>query len=172
MTVIAILQQRSPVESGDAFSDRLRDRSCNCDERKLRTEVFFIGFDPLLSQSLAEFDELIERSVVDAIRKVLAEHGGFLTAYSPIARGQLADDPVLTEIGERHHVTAVQGALRLMIQRGHTVALPRSSNADRIASNLEVTGFELSDDEVARIEALNEGRRLIDPSFGPVWDPA
>jgi len=63
-------------------------------------------------------------------------------------------------------------ALRWMIQRGDTVALPRSSNADRIASNLEVTGFDLSDDEVARIEALNEGRRLIDPSFGPVWDPA
>ena len=109
---------------------------------------------------------------VDAIRKVLAEHGGFLTAYSPIARGQLADDPVLTEIGEGHGVTAVQVALRWMIQRGDTVALPRSSNADRIASNLEVTGFDLSDDEVARIEALNEGRRLIDPSFGPVWDPA
>jgi diketogulonate reductase-like aldo/keto reductase len=109
---------------------------------------------------------------VDAIRKVLEDNGGFLTAYSPVARGQLADDPVLTEIGESHGVTPVQVAMRWMMQRGDTVALPRSSNPDRIASNLDVDGFVLSDDEVAQIEALNEGRRLIDPPFGPAWDPS
>jgi 2,5-diketo-D-gluconate reductase B len=109
---------------------------------------------------------------VDAIRKVLADNGGFLTAYSPVARGQVADDPVLTEIGEAHGVTPVQVALNWMVSLGDTVALPRSSNPDRIASNLDVTGFELTDDEVARIEALHEGRRLIDPPFAPAWDPS
>lgn len=109
---------------------------------------------------------------VDPIREVLAEHGGFLTAYSPIARGALVDDPVLTEIGTGHGVSSVQVALRWLIQRGDTVAIPRSSDPDRIASNLAIDGFALADDEVARIEALNEGRRLIDPPFGPDWDPA
>jgi 2,5-diketo-D-gluconate reductase B len=109
---------------------------------------------------------------VDAIRKVLAEHRGFLTAYSPIAKGAVAHDPVLIEIGEHHGVSPVQVTLRWMLQRGDTVAIPRSSNPDRIVSNFEVDGFELADDEVARIDALNEGRRLVDPAFAPEWDPA
>ncbi len=108
---------------------------------------------------------------VDAIRDVIADRGGFVTAYSPIARGKVADDATLQEIGREHGgVGPGQVALRWLLQKGDTVVLPRSSNPERIASNLDVFGFELADDQVARIDALNVGRRLIDPPFGPDWD--
>ena len=108
---------------------------------------------------------------VDPIRRVLDDHEGFLTAYSPIAKGKVADDPVLTEIGEDHGVTAVQVTLRWLLQRG-TVVIPRSSSVQRVATNADVGSFALDHDEVARIDALARGERLVDPGHGVDWDPA
>lgn len=107
---------------------------------------------------------------VDAIKRVLADRGGLLTAYSPIARGRIVDDPVLTAIGREHDADAVQVALAYLLADGNTAVIPRSSNPDRIRSNLDAAALRLSDDEVARIDALARGQRLVDPPFGPVWD--
>jgi 2,5-diketo-D-gluconate reductase B len=107
---------------------------------------------------------------VDQIRKVLREHDGFVTAYSPLARGEVMDDDTLAAIAEEHDVSPAQVTLRWMLQQGDVVAIPKSANPDRIRSNFDVFGFELSDDELARITALDEGRRLIDPDFAPDWD--
>jgi 2,5-diketo-D-gluconate reductase B len=107
---------------------------------------------------------------VDPIRAVLREHDGFLTAYSPLARGEVADDGTLAEIAEAHGVTPAQVTLRWMLQQGDVVAIPKSANPDRIRSNFDVWSFELDDAELERITSLDEGRRLIDPDGGPDWD--
>jgi diketogulonate reductase-like aldo/keto reductase len=107
---------------------------------------------------------------VDPIETVLHERGGFLTAYSPLARGQVADDPTLREIGEAHGVTAAQVALRWLLQKPATVAIPKSGTPERIRANADVFGFELADDEMARISGLDRQQRLIDPDGGPDWD--
>jgi 2,5-diketo-D-gluconate reductase B len=107
---------------------------------------------------------------VSAIEKVLHEHGGFLTSYSPLARGEVLDDPTLREIAETHGVTPAQVSLRWMLQRPADVAIPKSASPDRIRANFDVFSFALSDEEMARIDALDEGRRLIDPDGGPEWD--
>jgi 2,5-diketo-D-gluconate reductase B len=107
---------------------------------------------------------------VDAIEKVLLDRGGFLTAYSPLARGEVVDDPTLQEIGEAHGASAAQATLRWMLQQRATVAIPKSGTPERIRSNFDVFGFELSDDEMARIDGLDRGHRLIDPDGAPEWD--
>jgi 2,5-diketo-D-gluconate reductase B len=107
---------------------------------------------------------------VEAIEKVLRDRGGFLTAYSPLARGEVADDPTLREIGETHGVSPAQVTLRWLLQEPATVAIPKSGTPERIRQNLEVFGFELSEEELARIDGLDRGRRLIDPDGGPDWD--
>jgi 2,5-diketo-D-gluconate reductase B len=107
---------------------------------------------------------------VQAIEKVLRDHGGFVTAYSPLARGEVVDDPTLTGIGEAHGVSAAQVTLRWMLQRPATVAIPKSGTPERIEANFDVFGFELSDDEMASIDALDRGHRLIDPDGSPEWD--
>jgi 2,5-diketo-D-gluconate reductase B len=107
---------------------------------------------------------------VDAVEAVLHQRGGFLTAYSPLARGEVADDPTLREIGEAHGVSPAQATLRWMLQKPATVAIPKSGTPERIRANAEVFDFELSDDEMRRIASLAEGRRLIDPDFSPEWD--
>lgn len=108
---------------------------------------------------------------VDAIQRVIDAQGGFLTAYSPIARGEVLDDATIQAIAAEHDATPAQVALRWLLQRG-AVAIPKSAKPDRIRANFDVFGFELSDDDMAAIDGLNQGRRLIDPPHAPQWDPA
>ncbi len=93
-----------------------------------------------------------------------------LTAYSPIARGEVTDDPTLKEIGEAHGKSAVQVTLRWLIQQDHVVAIPKASSEKNRVSNLDIFGFELSDDEMARVFALDRKERQVDPDDGPEWD--
>jgi 2,5-diketo-D-gluconate reductase B len=107
---------------------------------------------------------------VAPIEQVLHEHGGFLTAYSPIAKGEVASDPTLTEIGATHGVGAIQVTLRWMLQRPAVVAIPKSGTPERIRANFDVFEFELSDEEMARVDALDRGYRIVDPDGSPAWD--
>jgi 16S rRNA (uracil1498-N3)-methyltransferase len=70
-------------------------------------------------------------------------------------RGELAVE-VLTEIGAAHGRSVAQVVLRWLTQRG-VVAIPKSVRPERIRENLDVFGFELTDDEMARIAGLDTG---------------
>jgi diketogulonate reductase-like aldo/keto reductase len=106
--------------------------------------------------------------IVEACRA----RGMVFTAYCPLGRGRLLDDPVLGAIAESHGRTVAQVALRWLIQRGGIVPIPRSSNPGRLAENLDVFGFMLSDDDMARIGALHKanGRIANPPGRAPKWD--
>ena len=95
---------------------------------------------------------------LDAMREL----GVQIEAWGPFAEGQhgIFTHPVLTQIGEKHGATAAQVALRWNIQRG-VVVLPKSVNAERIQANIDVWGFELDDDDMAAIAALDKGRSEI-----------
>ncbi len=85
-------------------------------------------------------------------------HGIATEAWGPIARGKVADDSVLQEIGAAHGKSAVQVALRWELQLG-IVTIPKSDHADRIAANFDVFDVELTPDEMARIAALDMGEQ-------------
>jgi 2,5-diketo-D-gluconate reductase B len=106
--------------------------------------------------------------IVDACRA----RGIVFTAYTPLGRGRLLDDAVLGEIAQGKGRTIAQVALRWLIQRGSIAPIPRSSNPGRLAENLDVFGFTLSDDEMARIGALKraDGRIANPPGRAPKWD--
>ncbi len=94
----------------------------------------------------------------DASRTFDAEHGIVTESWSPIG-GQSADlrsDPVITEIAERHDKSTTQIVLRWHIQLG-LVPIPRSGNPTRIAENIDIFDFSLTDEEVAAISALDKG---------------
>ena len=77
-----------------------------------------------------------------------------LTAYSPLAKGQLAGQPALQAIGARHGKTAAQVALRWLIQQPKLIAIPKASEPPRQRQNLQVFDFVLSQAEMAEIAAL------------------
>ena len=94
----------------------------------------------------------------DASRAFDSENGIVTESWSPIG-GQsddLRSDPVIAEIAERHGRTTTQTVLRWHIQLG-LVTVPKSGNPGRIAENIDIFDFELSDDEVATISGLDKG---------------
>ena len=105
----------------------------------------------------------------DELLSLARGHGHVLTAYSPIARNEVADDPVLREIGEEHGKTPAQVSLRWLLQQEGVVTIPRSGEHEHLRQNLEVFDFELDGAEMERIDGLDRGLRLIDPAFAPDW---
>ena len=81
--------------------------------------------------------------------------GVILTAYCPLGRGRLLRDPVLADIAAHKGRPLAQIALRWLIQQGNVVPIPRSSNPKRMAENMDVFDFALSDDEMKRIARSN-----------------
>lgn len=124
---------------------------------------------PLVTDQVEYHPFLSQAPVLDT----LAEHHMALTAYCPLAQGQVFRDPTLERIGKAHGKNGGQVALRWLIQHGNVVAIPRSSKKAHVASNFDVFDFELSEEQMREIEALHspEGR-LINPSFAPDWDNA
>lgn len=100
------------------------------------------------------------------------QHNMIFTAYCPLARGRLFQDPVLTDIAQARSKTIAQVVLRWIVQQGNIVPIPRSSNPERIAQNLDVFNFALSADEMKRIHALArpDGRIANPAGRAPVWD--
>lgn len=92
------------------------------------------------------------------------ENGVVLTAYSPIGRGAVIGNEVLESIGKAHGKSAVQVTLRWIIDKG-VVAIPKATSEAHIRANLDIFDFELSEEETASIDALNENKRFVDPGF-------
>ncbi|MBS1218165.1 MAG: 2,5-diketo-D-gluconate reductase [Proteobacteria bacterium] len=117
----------------------------------------------------AEFHPYLDQTkVLDYCRA----HGMIFTAYCPLARGRLFTDAVLADIAKSHGKTIAQIALRWLVQQGNIAPIPRSSNPERIAQNLDVFNFVLTADEMSRIHALaRPGGRIANPAGrAPVWD--
>jgi 2,5-diketo-D-gluconate reductase A len=83
-------------------------------------------------------------------------HGIATQAWSPIAQGDVLDDPVITAIADRLGRSPAQVVLRWHIQRGNIV-FPKSTTPARIQENFELFDFELENDDVERIDALDRG---------------
>lgn len=114
-----------------------------------------------------EYHPFLDQSPV---RDALAEHDIALTAYCPLARGEVFANDTLKRIGQTHGKNAGQVALRWLVQQDNVIAVPRSSNPDHVAANFEIFDFELSAAEMQAIFDLHTpDGRMIDPSFAPDW---
>ncbi|WP_127360858.1 aldo/keto reductase [Actinacidiphila soli] len=99
------------------------------------------------------------------LRAFHAAHGIATEAWSPLGSGRgLLEDPALAAIATKHGETPAQVVLRWHIQIGDIV-IPKSVTPSRIRENIDVFDFELDADDLAAIDALDNGTRL-----GP--DPA
>lgn len=94
----------------------------------------------------------------EPLRALHATLGIVTEAWSPLARGRVLADPVVTALAEGLGRTPAQVVLRWHLQRGDVV-FPKSAHAGRIAENLDVFGFELDADAMARLSGLNRDER-------------
>ena len=92
----------------------------------------------------------------EEVRAYDEAHGIATEAWSPIARGELLDDPAITALAARLDRSPAQVVLRWHVQRG-TIVFPKSTTPSRIRENFELWDFELEADEVEAINALDRG---------------
>ena len=124
--------------------------------------------EPLVAVQ-AEYHPYLDQS---KLLQACRQRGLIYIAYCPLGRGHIFSDPVLDEIAHAKSKSIAQVALRWLLQKGIVAPIPRSANAQRIADNLAVFDFALSDDDVARIDALKrQNARIANPAGrAPVWD--
>lgn len=89
-------------------------------------------------------------------QKVMEKYGVQIESWGPFAEGQnhLFTNPVLVEIGKKYSKSAAQVALRYLTQR-NIVIIPKSAHKERMAQNMDIWDFELNDDDMAKILALD-----------------
>jgi diketogulonate reductase-like aldo/keto reductase len=123
---------------------------------------------PLVTDQVEYHPLLDQEPLLRAVRAA----GMALTAYSPLAKGRLVDNDMLSRIGARHGKSAVQVTLRWLIQQEQVVAIPKSSNRDHCRANFDIFDFRLSDEEMATIHGLSHPQgRVVDPGgLAPDWD--
>jgi 2,5-diketo-D-gluconate reductase B len=98
-------------------------------------------------------------------------HGMSLTAYSPLAQGAVAHDPVIEEIAARHGKTAGQVALRWLLQHECVTVIPRSSKRERLIENASLFDFTMTDADMQRVSSLaKRDGRMTSGKYAPAWD--
>jgi 2,5-diketo-D-gluconate reductase A len=94
----------------------------------------------------------------EELRAWHAAHGIVTEAWSPLAQGEILGEETLMTIAAHHQKTVAQVVLRWHLQLGNVV-IPKSVTPERIRENLDIFGFELSEDDLAAIARLEAGHR-------------
>ncbi|RLJ81176.1 aldo/keto reductase [Planococcus citreus] len=102
--------------------------------------------------------ELHPQLTQESLREFCAAQDIAVTSWSPLARGRLLEDPVLSEIGEKHGKSIAQTIIRWHLQND-LIVIPKSVTPSRIVENADVFDFELSEEEMKQISALNQDWR-------------
>jgi diketogulonate reductase-like aldo/keto reductase len=127
---------------------------------RLLDQAVALSQEPLVTNQVEVHPYLDQSKILAACRR----HGMIATAYCPLARGRVFNDPVLAEIARETGRTVAQVALRWLVQQGGIVPIPRSSSPQRIAENMQVFDFTLNDAQMARIAALKRPNgRIANP---------
>lgn len=123
---------------------------------------------PLVTDQVEYHPFLSQAPVLDVVRA----NGMSLTAYSPLAKGDVTKTDTLSRIGGAHGKTAAQVTLRWLIQQDQVVAIPKTANPERVETNFQIFDFELSDEEMQQIHDLArpDGRYVNPPGLAPEWD--
>ncbi len=119
----------------------------------LRRIVDETGVTPAVNQ--VELHPLLTQP---GLRREHADRGIVTEAWSPLAQGAALKETAVTEIAAEHSRTPGQVVLRWHVQLGNVV-FPKSITPERIEENIDIWDFELSEDELERISALDRGER-------------
>ena len=109
--------------------------------------------------------QLSPYSTRSASREYHTAHDIVTESYSPLGASSdsLRNDPLITSIAHDHGKSATQIVLRWHVQLG-LVAIPRSLNPGRMAENIDIFDFELTEEEMSKISSLDRGESVVTDS--------
>ena len=125
----------------------------NCLQHHLESIEKLGGVQPMVLQN-EYHPKLIQEKLLDYCKNKNIQY----QAWSPLMRGDILENSTIKEIAKDKGKTAAQIVLRWDLQKGVT-AIPKSVHKDRIVENADIFDFELSNEELKRIDALEDGTR-------------
>jgi diketogulonate reductase-like aldo/keto reductase len=132
-------------------------------EKGMVRNVGVSNFDPLLFMRAIEIGPLLTNQIKFtpyneqfSNLKVAIKYDKIITAYSPLARGGIANDVNLQKIGEKYGKTASQVTLRWLIQLKNVSVIPKASTEKHQKENLDIFDFELSGEDMEKIRELSK----------------
>jgi 2,5-diketo-D-gluconate reductase B len=129
-------------------------------------EAVRLASELLVTNQIEVHPYLDQSKVIDACR----QHGLSVTAYCPLARGKVPGDQTLIGIAKKNGKSVSQVALRFLVQQG-LIVIPRTSKLERLAENLAIFDFSLSETEMTEIAGLRRpDGRVVNPPHAPKWD--
>lgn len=98
----------------------------------------------------------------DALKARVAKYGTVIESWYPLGHAdkRLMNEHIFTELAEKYGKSNAQIILRWHIQKGHVI-FPKSTNPKHMAENIDIFDFELTDNEMSKIKALDRGKRFF-----------
>jgi len=149
------------------------------DELREAGSTRHVGVSNFTTDLLAEADEILDSPVVanqvemhpllpqSDLLDYCRERDVTVVAYAPLMQGEAGDVDVLADLAESHDTTPEAVSLAWLRQRDGVVPIPKATGEDHLRANFDAP--ELSDEEVARIDAIEERERLVDAD-GAAWN--
>lgn len=122
--------------------------------------------DPPLFAHQVECHPLLQQ---DRLRTKAREEGHWLVAYSPLARGEVGEVPVLQDIAAAHDATPYQVALAWLLAKESVAVIPKATSPGHIQENLAAVDLSLRPTEIDRIDAIDRTDRQVDFEDAP-WN--
>jgi 2,5-diketo-D-gluconate reductase B len=120
-----------------------------------------------LSAIQVEYHVLLgQQPLLDYARR----HDLLLTAYTPLARGQAAAQPVIQAIARKHGVLPSQVALKWLLDQDGVAVIPKAGSRENQLANLAASNVQLDDEDRAAIAGLPKDQRVVSPPFAPDWN--
>ena len=132
----------------------------------LRQAIKAVGAAAIATNQIELHPYLQNRKLVGFMQ----EKGIAVTSYMTLGYGKVLQDPVIQAIAAQHGATPAQVTLAWAMQLGYAV-IPSSTRRENLAGNLKARDLRLSEQDMARIQALDSGLRLTNPQgLAPAWD--
>lgn len=124
---------------------------------------FVPQFDTMPSVNQVEFNPYFQQK---ELREILRPENVKLEAWAPLGQGNqdLLKEPIITSLAEKYGKNAGQVILRFENQEG-IIVFPKSVHPERIKSNMEIFDFELTEDEMKQIRALDTAKGIHNPDM-------
>ena len=88
-----------------------------------------------------------------------------VTAYSPLARGEVFENKVIKDLSQKYDKSAAKLVLKWLIDKD-IAAIPKASSREHLEANFDLFDWEIPAEAREKMDQLNENNRIIDPDFG------
>ena len=127
---------------------------------RIAAEAARVSEVPIVTNQVEFHPLLFQKELQQACENL----GMKITAYSPLARGEVLRNAEVREVAEKHGISAAQTAIAWLLHKG-IIVIPKASSADHLESNLRAESIALDAEDVTAIDGIGERMRIVDGSW-------